>query len=361
MWLGVNQEEIYSSSPTTTDLPDTTGWSSGNNETSDNWGAIPEYQPEYKPDESSNHSSVLSARVTEWQPDAAEFTPASVVTQQQQQQQTTFVDQQGSQNQHHSRSSTGSSNNNYNPNQNNQSYNQPVVDFHGRADSDPNVDSLAIYVNNLPKQCYEEDIHQCFSPFGSIVDIKIYTEKGFLFLWFVDPESVDEVLKYNGTITLKGHTLMIRRKKIQPGNPTHQHGQRPPQQTNNIEYNKNLTLQQHQNNANHYKDRAYKIKNNANHSYYQQTPQNNAIHHEADGYQHGYDNGGHHSSSHIVQHGGGSRRGYNEPNDYGSHRGGRSNRGRGLYIGVSSFPNDHPKGMQNYEFLGSSLCGMGVK
>ena len=77
----------------------------------------------------------------------------------------------------------------------------------------PDVDPNAIYVNNLDESTTEREILECFSPFGIISDFNIYYKRGFLFLWYADPNSVETALQYNGTLNLRGKNLFVRRKK----------------------------------------------------------------------------------------------------------------------------------------------------
>jgi RNA recognition motif-containing protein len=83
-------------------------------------------------------------------------------------------------------------------------------------------DERTIFINNLPYNTNEAEIKSIFSKFGTVIDVRLKREnsnnanskiKGYGFVEFSKPDIIDNLLKCNEVIIIKGRQVVLKPSK----------------------------------------------------------------------------------------------------------------------------------------------------
>ena len=71
-------------------------------------------------------------------------------------------------------------------------------------------EQFQIFVGGLPKECSNDELADCFSPHGTVTDVKVH-HHGYGFVAFSSEEQVNRVMD-KGTYTIRQSKIRVERK-----------------------------------------------------------------------------------------------------------------------------------------------------
>lgn len=80
--------------------------------------------------------------------------------------------------------------------------------------------SKICFLRGLDNSVTEREIREIFGRYGDLVDVDLKIGKGYGFLEYTQPSSVDEAIRHENGRPLKGQTLSVERKNARGGATT---------------------------------------------------------------------------------------------------------------------------------------------